>query len=70
VTLAAVAAANAGGFVVSYRTAVDADPIQVTAREAASVDFESVAPIRRISTGYGQRNFVRGLGGWPRRIVT
>jgi hypothetical protein len=58
--VAAVAAANAGGFVVSYRTAVDADPIQMSPREAASVDFESAAPIRRIGTGRGQRNF----GSW------
>jgi hypothetical protein len=59
--VAAVAAADAGAFAVCYRTAVGADPIPVSARESAAVYFESVAPMRRIGTRHGQRNFV---GSW------
>ena len=58
---AAVAAARDGAFAVFYRTAVDADPIQVSVREAAAVEFESAAPFRRLRSRYGQRNFV---GAW------
>jgi hypothetical protein len=58
---AAVAAASDGAFAVFYRTAVDADPIQVSVREAAAVEFESAAPFRRLRSRHGQRNFV---GAW------
>jgi hypothetical protein len=48
---AAVAAASDGAFAVFYRTAVDADPIRVSVRDAAAVELESAAPYRRMCAG-------------------
>ena len=58
---AAVAAASDGAFAVYYRTAGVVDPIRISVREAASVEFKSVAPFRRLRPRRGQRNFV---GDW------
>jgi hypothetical protein len=58
---AAVAAAGVDASAVWYRTAVKAEPIRISVREAGSVDFESVAPFRRLRPRRGQRNFV---GDW------
>jgi hypothetical protein len=58
---AAVAAASDGACAMSYRTAVNAEPIRVSVRDAASVAFESAVPFRRVRPRRGHRNFV---GGW------
>jgi hypothetical protein len=58
---AAVVAAGTGAFAVCYRTAVGAEPIWVSGREAASIAFETVTPYRRVRPCRGQRNFV---GAW------
>ena len=54
-------AASDGAIAVLYRTAVDAEPIRVSACDAAAVEFESVVPIRRVRAYRGGRNFV---GAW------
>ena len=58
---AALVAASDGAIAVFYRPAVGAEPIRVSVREAAAVEFESVLPIRRVRAYRGARNFV---GAW------
>ena len=58
---AAVAAASDGAVAVFYRPAVGAEPIRISVREAAALEFESVLPIRRVRAYCGGRNFV---GAW------
>ncbi|MBV8294271.1 MAG: TnsA-like heteromeric transposase endonuclease subunit [Mycobacterium sp.] len=58
---AAVAAVGVDASAVWYRPAVKVEPVRISVREAGSVDFESVAPFRRLRPRRGQRNFV---GDW------
>ena len=62
---AAVGGSERWCFAVFYRTAVGADPIQVSVRNVAAVEFEPAAPFRRVRSPHRQRNFVSTAGGSP-----